>query len=141
MHRETEEYAVIFSAYLGPFADEEAHFYIGGAVGIDSLSLLWLADRSTARLTVAVPGAITGQPMEAQEAIATVRERGRLHEAIELHHSRHPSTEAYHHRNRWMVDRSDFVIAFPHGDDQRSGTWYTANYAARQGKPRLIVPI
>ncbi len=40
-----------------------------------------------------------------------------------------------------MVDRGQLVIAFPRGEDQTSGTWYTVNYAAEQGKPRLIVPV
>ena len=33
------------------------------------------------------------------------------------------------------------VIGFPHGDDLRSGTWYTIRYGAEQSMPRLIVPI
>ena len=40
-----------------------------------------------------------------------------------------------------MVDRSGFVIGFPKGTDPHSGTWYTVNYAAAQGKPRLVVPV
>jgi hypothetical protein len=40
-----------------------------------------------------------------------------------------------------MVDRSEFVIAFPHGSDRTRGTWYTAGYAEEHGKPRLIVPV
>lgn len=140
-HRAVSDYAQIFCAYLAPFTDETAHFYIGGALGIDSLSLAWLASVTTARLTVVVPGTVSGQPPGAQQAIEAARESGRLSEAIELQHPLHPSAEAYHHRNRWMVDRSDFVIAFPHDNDQTRGTWITANYAAEQGKPRLIVPI
>lgn len=40
-----------------------------------------------------------------------------------------------------MVDRSEFVIGFPFGDNPVSGTWYTLNYAAEHGKPRLVVPL
>ncbi|GAB3959612.1 hypothetical protein GCM10029978_007020 [Actinoallomurus acanthiterrae] len=140
-HRPLGEYKAVFAEYLAPFADPAAHFYIGGAVGIDSLALLWLVTEARSKITVAVPGTAADQPPEARQAIATALAKGRLGELIELRHSDHPSAEAYHHRNRWMVDRSQFVIAFPHGVDQTRGTWYTANYAAEQGKPRLIVPV
>lgn len=69
------------------------------------------------------------------------RTRRGLGEIVELRQVGHPSAEAYHYRNRWMVDRGQLVIAFPRGEDQTSGTWYTVNYAAEQGKPRLIVPV
>ncbi|MFE3719335.1 hypothetical protein [Streptomyces cyaneofuscatus] len=38
-HKSLTEYANLFEQYLGPFAPA-AHFYIGGAVGIDSLAIL-----------------------------------------------------------------------------------------------------
>jgi predicted Rossmann fold nucleotide-binding protein DprA/Smf involved in DNA uptake len=140
-HRPLREYDAVFAEYLAPFAQEETHFYLGGANGIDSLALLWLATRTRSKISVAVPGTTAGQPPDACQAIATIQKSGRLSELVALRHASHPSTEAYHHRNRWMVDRSEFVIAFPHGEDEASGTWYTANYAAEQGKPRLIVPV
>ncbi|MEU9884844.1 hypothetical protein [Sphaerisporangium sp. NPDC051011] len=59
----------------------------------------------------------------------------------DLNHPSHPSSEGYHHRNRRMVDRSEFVIGFPCGTDPASGTWYTIEYAAHISKPRLILPI
>lgn len=139
-HRPTTEYHEIFAEYLAPFADHRAHFYIGGASGIDTLSLLWLTQEAKSKITVTVPGTVAGQPVDARQAIASCESSGRA-EVVELRHDRHPSAEAYHFRNRWMVDRSEFVIAFPHGDDHSRGTWYTADYAAEQGKPCLIVPI
>jgi predicted Rossmann fold nucleotide-binding protein DprA/Smf involved in DNA uptake len=140
-HRQVAEYDEIFAEYLAPFADGLAHFCIGGASGIDSLALLWLTQNASSRLTVTVPGTVSAQPEDARQAIATARDKGRLTELVELRQVGHPSAEAYHFRNRWMVDRSEFVIAFPRGDDRTRGTWYTADYAAGQGKPRLIVPI
>lgn len=140
-HRPLGEYDAVFAEYLAPFAHEVTHFYIGGASGIDSLSLLWLVTEARSKITVAVPGTVADQPSEARQAIATAQGKGRLSELIELRHSGHPSAEAYYYRNRWMVDRSQFVIAFPRDLDQTRGTWYTANYAAERGKPRLIVPI
>lgn len=141
-HRPAAEYYEIFAEYLAPFAERHARFYVGGAIGIDALSLLWLSRETPSRITVAVPGTVSRQPDDAQRAIAVAasESNGRT-EVIELGHEAHPSAEAYHFRNRWMVDRSEFVIAFPHGDDHSRGTWYTADYAAEQGKPRLIIPI
>jgi predicted Rossmann fold nucleotide-binding protein DprA/Smf involved in DNA uptake len=140
-HRSPEEYQKIFAEYLGRFADDRTLFYMGGASGIDSLALLWLIRQTASKVMVVVPGTVSGQPDDARHAIAAARESDGRTDVVELRHDAHPSTEAYHYRNRWMVDRSEFVIAFPHGDDRTQGTWYTADYAAEQGKPRLIVPI
>lgn len=136
-HRSLNEYAVIFTDYLAPFA-VDGHFYVGGAKGIDSLALLWLAGRTDADITVVVPGSVDQQPVEAQQAIA--RTRGRIEEIVELR-ATDLGVPAYHSRNRWMVDRSGMTIGFPHGDDPSSGTWQTLRYTRDQGKPRLIVPV
>lgn len=130
----------LFRAYLQPFADEDVRVYLGGAVGIDATALDWLATHTRCRLTVVVPCTVADQPAEAAGPIHHWREHERLDDLVEL---RAPTvgTEAYHARNRWMVDRSEFVIGFPHGTDPRSGTWYTLNYAAEHAKPRLIVPL
>ncbi|MEU0247029.1 hypothetical protein ABZ192_22410 [Streptomyces sp. NPDC006235] len=136
-HRSLDEYDTLFRDYLGPFS-RNAHFYIGGAKGIDSLSLLWLAGNTGADLTVVVPGVLDQQPPEARQAIVRVRDR--VKEIVEL---RAPElkTPAFHARNRWMVDRSGMTAGFPHHAEPASGTWQTLNYTADQGKPRLIVPV
>jgi hypothetical protein len=139
--QDLETYAAFFAAYLGPFAGDDAHFYIGGARGIDSLSLLWLAGRATSRITVVVPGTLDQQPADARQAIA--RSRTRIAEVVELR-AAELGTPAYHARNRWMVDRSSMTIGFPLADqtpEGSSGTWQTLTYAATQAKPRLIVPV
>ena len=130
----------LFDGYLQPFADPDAHFYLGGAAGIDTAALDWLADRSQASLTVVVPCAVADQPAAAAASIRRWQDAGRLVEVVELGADR-LGTAAYHARNRWMVDRSGFVIGFPRGAEPTSGTWYTVNYAAEQGKPRLVVPV
>ncbi|MEV6726307.1 hypothetical protein AB0M94_35875 [Streptomyces xanthochromogenes] len=135
-HRTPDEYGALFAAYLQPFAD--GHFYIGGAKGIDSLALLWLAGNSAARLTVVVPGTVTQQPAEAQQAIA--RTRDRIQDLVELG-APELDTPAYHARNRWMVDHASMTIGFPHADEPMGGTWQTLNYTAEHGKPHLIVPV
>ncbi|MGV9456345.1 hypothetical protein [Streptomyces sp. NPDC003635] len=136
-HHSLSQYADAFAAYLGPFAPG-AHFYIGGAKGIDSLSLLWLAGNTDAEITVVVPGTVDQQPAEARQAIARVRER--IKEIVGLG-ADELNSAAYHARNRWMVDRSAMTIGFPLAGQHRSGTWQTLNYTRDQGKPHLIVPV
>ena len=53
-HRSLDDYVALFAAYLAPFAD--GHFYIGGARGIDTLTLAWLAEHTDAHLTVGSAG-------------------------------------------------------------------------------------
>ncbi|MEJ3742806.1 DNA-processing protein DprA [Actinomycetes bacterium KLBMP 9797] len=140
-HRSREGYEDLFAEFLAPFANRSgARIFVGGAKGIDSLVLTWLAQHTSAAIVVAVPGTVSGQPAEAQAAILEGQQTGQV-DVVELAHPAFPSAAAYHARNRWMVDRSRLLIAFPHGDDPRSGTWYTIGYVAEQGKPRLIVPI
>ncbi|MFJ8847970.1 hypothetical protein ACIRFF_34295 [Streptomyces cyaneofuscatus] len=136
-HKPFTEYVNLFEQYLGPFA-QAAHFYIGGAVGIDSLALLWLAGQTSASITIVAPGTMSQQPVEAREAVA--RTRGRITEIVELAAAELRSP-AYHARNRWMVDRASMTIGFPHATEPSTGTWQTINYTAEQGKPRLIVPV
>ncbi|MEU9195371.1 hypothetical protein [Streptomyces hundungensis] len=135
-HRAPDDYAILFMTYLGPFA--ESHFYLGGASGIDSLSLLWLAENSAAEITVVVPGTVDQQLSDARQAIARTRER--IKEVIELN-AGELDTSAYHARNRWMVDHASMTIGFPNAAEPTSGTWQTLDYTAQQGKPRLIVPV
>ncbi|WP_078894105.1 hypothetical protein [Streptomyces sp. CT34] len=132
-------YTDLFACYLRPFANDDAHFHIGGAKGIDSLSLLWLANNAQSAITIVVPGTIDQQPAEAQEAVSQCRDR--ITNVIELRASE-LRTPTYHARNKYMVDRSNMVIGFPLGEgDSTSGTWQTINHAAAGGKPRLIVPV
>ncbi|MEV8321429.1 hypothetical protein AB0Q95_45545 [Streptomyces sp. NPDC059900] len=136
-HRSVEGYTRLFVEYLGPFASD-AHFYIGGAKGIDSLSLVWLAANSHAQITVVTPGTLDQQPAEARQAI--VRCRDRIGQVVELQAAELTSA-AYHARNRWMVDRAQMTIGFPHHSEPSSGTWQTLDYTAHMGKARLIVPV
>ncbi|MEV0681678.1 hypothetical protein AB0I60_34665 [Actinosynnema sp. NPDC050436] len=132
--------ASLFDGYLRPFAGPDAHVHLGGAAGIDTLALDWLARHTAARLTVVVPCILHDQPALAVETVSAWRTRGRITEIVELAAPRLGSA-AYHARNRWMVDRSSLIIGFPLDDDPASGTRYTLDYAAEQGKPRLVVPL
>ncbi|MFI8438646.1 hypothetical protein ACIGJO_33925 [Streptomyces sp. NPDC079020] len=135
-HRPLADYADLFELYLRPFS--QAHFYIGGAKGIDSLTLLWLAGRTGADITIVAPGTVDQQPAEARQAIA--RTRDRITAIVELG-AAELRTAAYHARNRWMVDHASMTIGFPHSTEPSTGTWQTINYAAEVGKPRLVVPV
>ncbi|WP_310726942.1 hypothetical protein [Streptomyces sp. N2A] len=138
-HHEITWYSDLFARYIGPFASDDTHFHIGGAKGIDTLSLLWLAGQSQSSITIVVPGTVDQQPTEAQEAISRCRER--IRDVIELRASE-LRTPAYYARNRYMVDRSDMVVGFPLGGaDSSSGTWQTINHAAKNLKPHFIVPV
>ncbi len=138
-HHELSWYAEIFDRYLGPWATPDTRWYIGGARGVDSLSLLWLAGNSRSGITVVVPGTVAQQPADARQAMEQCRDR--IDEIVELG-AAELRTPAYHARNRWMVDRSGVIAGFPlAGPEGVSGTWQTINYAAGQGKPRLIVPV
>jgi predicted Rossmann fold nucleotide-binding protein DprA/Smf involved in DNA uptake len=136
-----DELAEAFESYLRPFADAAAHFYLGGASGVDTAALQWLASNSEAVLTVVVPCRIVDQPVGSAQLIERLRGEERLADVVELGATL-LGKAAYHARNRWMVDHSALVIGFPRGDESvGGGTWYTLDYAAEQGKARLVVPL
>ncbi len=139
-HRTQAEYGQLFDAYLQPFVGPGSHVYLGGAVGIDTLALNWLAEHAPAALTIVVPCTLADQPDQAQRSVLDAARRAEHVSLVELG-APHLGEDTYYARNRWMVDRTDLVIGFPHGDDLRSGTWYTIRYGAEQSRPRLIVPI
>lgn len=138
-HRPLDEYQQLFKEYLGPFSGPGIRYYVGGASGIDSLSLLWLTWETEVAITVVVPARETDQPADARHAIAASRDAGRLSEVVELRGE--ARTPGFHARNRYMVDRCDLVIGFPRTGRAAGGTHYTLNYAASQGKPRLVLPV
>ncbi|MFP5070159.1 hypothetical protein ACLFMI_10895 [Pseudonocardia nantongensis] len=136
-----DELAEVFAAYLRPFADSTAHFYVGGASGVDTAALQWLARNSEAALTVVVPCRIVDQPVGPAEVIESLRGEERLADVVEMGATL-LGKDAYHARNRWMVDHCGLVIGFPRGDESAGGgTWYTLNYATEQRKARLVVPL
>jgi hypothetical protein len=139
-HLSTEELVEFFVAYVLPFAVAEAEFYVGGAVGVDTAALEWLAEETKAPVTVVVPRTVRDQPDVASRAIVKWHEAGRLKDLVELDIDE-VGIDGYLARNRWMVDRSDLVIGFPRSGDQGSGTGYTLGYAASQGKALLVAPI
>jgi hypothetical protein len=140
-HHPDNWFTALFARYVEPFIGSNAHVYVGGAPGIDTLALRWLTVRACAQITVVVPARLADQPREARDAVASALRDERVTNLVELRHPRFPAVEAYHARNRWMVDRSELLIAFPLADSGASGTGQTIEYAASKRLPRLVVPV
>ncbi len=64
------------------------------------------------------------QPPPARDRIRHAQQAG-LAEVVELRDPDFPKAEAYHARNRYIVDRSAFVIGYPLASTKVGGTWYT----------------
>jgi len=142
-HRADTDYFQVFADLVAPYAKpgQAVRFYLGGAPGIDTLALRWLAAETRATLTVVVPATVAGQPEPARDAVHAAMAVGRLDVVVELERHDFPSIAAYHSRNRYMVDNSEMLIAFPLATGAAGGTLQTMEYAAVKGLPRLIVPI
>lgn len=142
-HTTQSEVFALFAAFLSPFLDDGPGgcVLLGGAIGIDTLALRWLFTYAKVQATVVVPATAADQPEGAQQAIKEALEAGCIGEVVELRHPEFPSTEAYHARNRWMVDRADLLVAFPLAESRSGGTHYTVDYAAEKRVPHLIVPL
>lgn len=125
--------------FVAPFAGAGVRFHLGGAAGVDSVCLRWLAAETEAELVVVVPATLAEQPAEARSAVAEAVSAGRLTSLVELGLT--ARTDGYHARNRWMVDRSDLVIGFPLAVTEGGGTGHTLDYARSLGRPRLIAPL
>ncbi len=130
---------VLFERCMGPFVRDGHAFFVGGAVGIDTLALDWLVGQQ-APVTVVVPATVEDQPGPARDCIRSAQHAG-LAAVVELRHRDFPAPDAYHARNRYMVDRSGLAIGYPRRDSSGGGTWYTLEYAASKGIPHLIVPL
>jgi hypothetical protein len=138
-HRDLEDYPALFGTYIRPFALPGTRFYLGGATGIDSIALQWLAWETSADLQVVVPARLEDQPADARHAVAIVRADSRLADLTELKGTL--NTPGFHARNRWMADRSEMVIGFPLAGEDSGGAVWTLDYARSLGLPCLIVPV
>lgn len=140
-HERSGRLEVVFDRYLLPFCSDGTDWYLGGAAGIDTAALLWLAANPHAgRLTVSVPARFGDQPDNARRAIKVAERSGRLSQLVELNYPGGVNTDAFDIRNRWLVDHSNCVIGFPLSEnDDGSGTWATLNYARLVDRPIVIV--
>jgi predicted Rossmann fold nucleotide-binding protein DprA/Smf involved in DNA uptake len=131
-----------FDALLLPFARAGARWVLGGAAGIDTMALDWLAGLDhPGDVLIAVPATVADQPREAQVSIRRAGDRGLAVTVVELCHPSGAGPAAWTARNRYMVDQSQVVIGFPATDvPDRSGTWETLEYARRRHRALLTVP-
>lgn len=135
----------LFEHVLAPFAQAdgaERGWLLGGAAGVDTLALRFLAARGSGRITVAVPVRAADQPADARAAIKEAAAAGRVERLVELTHAEGIGPAAFTARNFWLVEHSDLVVGFPlSARDDGSGTWETLGYAAELGRPYLVAPL
>ena len=113
-------------------------FYCGMALGFDMLcakAVLELKEKFPVRLIACVPCADQSkryppaQKRRYEALLAAADERVVLHEKY--------VDGCMFERNRYMVDRSEAVVAFLRR--QRGGTFYTVQYARRRGKKIYLI--
>jgi len=133
--------AIVFRAATYVLDTDDMVWHVGGATGIDTLFLDWMVPRLQGLIHIVVPTKLEDQPQDARRAIRNALS-GLPHDVTltELD-SEADSPEKYYARNRFMVDRSQMLLAFPHETELSSGTGYTVNYAATIGLPRTIWPV
>jgi len=101
-------------------------YYLGGARGVDTKALEYIAETQPQSIrTVVVPNRLADQPVGAQAAI-----RKHATNVIEL---RNTGPDRYFIRNRYMVDKAERTVGF-YDHRGRGGTYQTINYAKSKGK-------
>lgn len=108
-------------------------YYFGGARGVDSDALEYLAKTQPGSIrTVVVPNTVSSQPLSAQAVIKKYAT-----DVIEL---RNTGPDRFMIRNRFMVDHSTRVKAF-YDFRGHGGTYNTIEYAKLSGKQFTIQPL
>lgn len=108
-------------------------FICGGAVGFDTLAaqaVLELREAYPIRLVLAIPceGQDARFSPEQKATYAKIRLAADEETVLYPHYCR----GCMHARNRYMVDRCDFLVAYCH--KSTGGTAYTVDYATNKGK-------
>ena len=102
-------------------------YYLGGARGVDTDALNYLADTQPGSIRhVVVPNRVIDQPAAAQAAIKK--------NATVITELKNTGRNRFQLRNRFMVDRSQRLSAFYDGR-KSGGTYNTIKYARMRGKP------
>lgn len=109
------------------------HFIAGNALGIDTWASEIVLEKKKTNPNLILEIA---QPYEGHNArrkeIKTILEKADLVHPVSTKERRN---DAYLDRNKYMVDKSDFVVAiFDDSDPHTGGTWHTLDYAMRKGK-------
>lgn len=111
--------------------------YMGGASGIDVTVLAILdalREGRTPRTITVVPCTLAEQPKDVRALLTCSDELVELSVPI----TARDGYQAYHVRNRYMIDRSTHVLAF-HDGRESGGTWSAMHYARKQGKTLIVV--
>ena len=109
------------------------HFIAGNALGIDTWTSEIVLEKKKTNLNLILEIA---QPYEGhnarREEIKTILEKADIVHPVSTKERRN---DAYLDRNKYMVDKSDFVVAiFDDSDPHSGGTWHTLDYAMQKGK-------
>jgi predicted Rossmann fold nucleotide-binding protein DprA/Smf involved in DNA uptake len=113
--------------------------YLGGASGVDTEFLkaaLHYRVELNPKLIVVVPDIVERQPVSTREWTRRADEVVQLLEPI----TKDNRYLSYRKRNEYLVDHSNFLIAFFNGDF-KSGTGSAINYAKKCGKRVYIIPV
>lgn len=115
--------------------DGYLHFISGGALGVDLdfAEEVLRAKKIYAEITLEI-----AVPCKTQTVRWTVAERLRYFSILDRADKVTILSEQYSSfcmlkRNEYMVDKSDFVLAYWNGEES-GGTWYTINYAKQKRK-------
>lgn len=131
----TELQANLKKAIIELIGQGVAFFGCGGAVGFDALASITVlrlkSDYPHIRLVMVLPC-----PPEQQSSHWNVEQRKRYYEILEQADkvrilSPQYTSSCMLDRNRHMVNNSAYLICYLR--EQRGGTFYTVNYAERQG--------
>lgn len=126
-HRDYPDRAAL---YRGLDSMRARQYYLGGARGVDSDALEYIARTQPGSVrTVVVPNRVIDQPLSSQTAIKRYATN-----VIEL---RNTGPDRYMVRNRFMVDHSSRTVAF-YDYRGRGGTYNTIEYARSKGKLGVV---
>jgi len=113
-------------------------FYCGMAMGFDleaCKTLISFRDRYSFTVSACIPCSDQPSGYSKKEKILYDEMCAACDEKIVLYDSYVKG--CMHERNRYMVDRCDFLIAYFNG--KTGGTAYTVNYAAQRGKEIIYI--
>lgn len=119
-------------------------FWVGGSIGVDTwaaeiiMELKKQNEFGGMRLCIALPFPNfkdrydSKQQTRLRDILSACDEQTTISDAESEH--------AYHSRNEYMIDRSDYVLAVYDNDRSiRSGTGMTVNYAKKKGLPVILI--
>ena len=114
-------------------------FRNGGALGFDAFAAICVMGLKKKYPEVKL---IVDVPHKGQENLWPEEQKDVYHYIVKCADEVNILSDRYrqgcmHHRNRYMVDRSDFVIAYVR--HARGGSYYTASYAEEQGKKVIYI--